>query len=137
MLLQTRCFLLILLGLLQLVAPLVHAHSGRTFAQFGWHLPTFEIFSVNVDTRNSRPRLQAVDLNDTIDSAIISISTGIKQPKSAIDDPKQPIKLTKQIIFNLFFIHQRINFSPHFAQNFKTCVYHPQIPRAPPAILGV
>lgn len=130
MILTTRRYLLVLLGLLQLVAPLVHAHSGNNFARFGLHLPNLEIYSaVN---EQQAPTLQPVD-DLSLDDAIVSISTGIKNQQNDADDlslllyfPPNPVSIS------LALSSYEINFSPQPPHRLKTLVHSPQSPRAPP-----
>jgi hypothetical protein len=131
MILTLRRYLLVLLGLLQLVAPLVHAHSGNTFAQFGLHLPTFEVYSAT--KYQTSPALQSTDYLVNLDNTVVSISTGIQNQQNNADD------LSPLLYFppHPFFISRalsscEINFSPHQLESSKTFVHSPQSPRAPP-----
>jgi hypothetical protein len=131
MILTLRRYLLVLLGLLQFVAPLVHAHSGNNFAQFGLHLPNLEIYSTVHN--QSEPVFQSVDDLLALDNAIVSISTGIQNQQNDVDD------LSPLLYFppHPFFISRalsscEINFSPHQLESSKTFVHSPQSPRAPP-----
>jgi hypothetical protein len=131
MVLKLHKILLILLGLLQLVAPLVHAHSSHQFSQFGVHLPTLEIYSTPHYQRF--PTLQAADYSVNVDDAIVSISTGIKNQPLSVDNlspllyfPPHPTTIS------LVLDSCKINFSPQRLQPTKTFVHSPQSPRAPP-----
>lgn len=93
MILTTQRFFLILLGLLQLIAPLVHAHSNLQFSQFGLHLPTLEVYSSH--KLPAKATMQAIDTVITDDSTIVSISHGIKN----LDTPD----IDNSVIY-LFFI---------------------------------
>lgn len=129
--LTLRPYLLVLLGLLQFVAPLVHAHSGNNFAQFGLHLPNLEIYStVN---QYQAPALQSVDYLAGLNDAIVSISSGIQNQQNDEDDlspllyfPPHPVTVSVALS------SCKINFSPQLLQISKTFVYSPQSPRAPP-----
>jgi hypothetical protein len=131
MVLKLHKILLILLGLLQLVAPLVHAHSSHQFTQFGVHLPTFEIYSTPHYPRF--PTLQAADYLVNVDDAIVSISTGIKNQTLDVDNlspllyfPPHPLTISRALS------GCEINFSPQRLPPTKTFVHSPQSPRAPP-----
>jgi hypothetical protein len=131
MLLTLRRYLLILLGLLQLVAPLVHAHSGNNFARFGLHLPTFEIYSVA--TQQHSPALQSFDYLANLDDTIVSISTGMQNQHNNVDDlspllyfPPNPFSIS------LALRSCEVNFSPQPPHSIKTLTHSPQSPRAPP-----
>ncbi len=129
--LTLRRFLLIFLSLLQLVAPLVHAHSGNNFAQFGLHLPSFEVYSYR-HTANT-PALQATDPHNHSESGIVSISTGIKNQQHSLDDlpPLLYFPPYPPLISPALSSHQ-INFSPPQLHSTKTFAHSPQSPRAPP-----
>jgi hypothetical protein len=131
MILTLRRYLLVLLGLLQFVAPLVHAHSGNDFAQFGLHLPNFEVYSVA--HHQIPPVFQSTDYLASLDNAIVSISTGIQNPQNDVDElspllyfPPHPIAVTPTLV------SCEINFSPQAILSFKTIRHTPQSPRAPP-----
>lgn len=126
-----RRHLLVLLGLLQLVAPLVHAHSGNHFAQFGLHLPNFEIYSaVN---EQQAPALQSVDYLANLNDAIVSISTGIKNQHNSVDDLSPLLYFPPpSFAFSVALNSCEINFSPQQTHRTKSFLYSPQSPRAPP-----
>lgn len=131
MILTLRRYLLVLLGLLQLVAPLVHAHSGNNFSQFGLHLPSFEIYST-ANNQNT-PTLQSLDYLAALDDAIVSISTGIQNQQNNSDDlwsllyfPPYSVAITPTLI------SCEINFSPQATLSIKSILHSPQSPRAPP-----
>lgn len=131
MILTMRRYLLVLLVLLQMIAPLVHAHSGSDFARFGLHLPNLEIYSV-ADNQSS-PAFQSLDYLTSSDDAIVSICAGIENPQHDSNDllpllyfPPAPV------VFCPALISCEINFSPHTTFTFKTLYYSLQSPRAPP-----
>jgi hypothetical protein len=131
MILTMRRYLLILLGLLQLVAPLVHAHSGNDFAQFGLHLPSFEVYSAI--HQQTAPLLQSTDYLFSQNDAIVSISSGIRTQDISTDE--QPPVLyfpPTAVVFSVALSSCEINFSPQPAQIIKAFIYSPQSPRAPP-----
>jgi hypothetical protein len=131
MLLTLRRYLLVLLSLLQFVAPLVHAHSGNNFARFGLHLPNLEVYGV-ADYQNS-PAFQSLDYLADLNDAIVSISTGIQNQQNNADDlssllyfPPYAVAITPTLT------SCEINFSPQETRTFKTILHTPQSPRAPP-----
>lgn len=131
MILTLRRYLLVLLGLLQLVAPLVHAHSGNNFSQFGLHVPNLEIYSV-ADYQNS-PTFQSVDFLASLDDAIVSISAGIQNQQNNGDDLSPTLYFPPNpFAVSLVLSSCEINFSPQPSHNIKTFVHSPQSPRAPP-----
>lgn len=74
-------FLLIILALLQLVTPLVHAHTSGEPSESGVHLPGYEHLSVNIDSAE----FHAISHSYTIESSIISVAAGIKAKKILSD----------------------------------------------------
>ncbi len=77
MLSSPQKMLIILLTLLQLVAPLVHAHTGEEHATQNIHLPGFEFFNLTLDTAI----LQAQKHPNFDTGSIISIGSAIKHKK--------------------------------------------------------
>ncbi|CAA9889509.1 conserved exported hypothetical protein [Candidatus Methylobacter favarea] len=45
----SRKFLILLLAMLQLIAPLVHAHAGEKTWSFGLHVPGLELYGIEHD----------------------------------------------------------------------------------------
>ncbi len=74
-----RQFLVILLVLLQVAAPLVHAHVGEDTSQLGLHMHEFEILHVGQDLVT----MTATDREFDSQSAIVNIGSAIKQQSSA------------------------------------------------------
>lgn len=73
-----RLFLVLLLVLLQLVAPLVHAHAGGPDSQFGIHLKGLESLTLaQHDTVVSSQQHAMI-----ADSAMIEVDSGIKRLKT-------------------------------------------------------
>jgi len=132
MILATQRFFLILLGLLQLIAPLVHAHSNLQFNQFGLHLPTLEIYS---NTLPAESTLQAIDSFSTHDLATVSISHGIKNvdvPETDSDSTLICLFFNSLFIFAYSILCTRINFSPSINLKIKKTSLSAASPRAPP-----
>lgn len=130
--LTLRRYLLVLLGLLQFVAPLVHAHSGNDFSRFGLHLPNLEIYAAVKSEQI--PTLQAADYLSGLDDTIVSISTGIQNQQTNADDLSPLLYfLPSSFAVSLALIRCEINFSPQPEQRLKPPVYSPQSPRAPPS----
>lgn len=133
MTLTLRRYLLVLLALLQLIAPLVHAHSSNNFSQFGLHLPNFEIYSVA--SPENFPALKSFDYLANLDDAIVSISTGIENQHNNIDDLSPALyPLPSYISLSLAVVGCGINFSPQSQHSSKTFAHSPQSPRAPPCL---
>lgn len=75
MLIFLRQSLITLLVGLQLFAPLVHAHAGKTTTEFGIHLPELEIFN-----RQAAVILQVADSLLDVNTLAVGIHVGM-QPK--------------------------------------------------------
>jgi hypothetical protein len=133
MTLTLRRYLLVLLGLLQLVAPLVHAHSGSGFFKFGLHLPNFEVYSA--ENYQNNPVFQSLYYLTNLDDAIVSISTGMQNQQNNADDLSPLFYFPPTLfIFSVALASCEINFSPQSLQNSITLVHAPQSPRAPPRL---
>ncbi len=131
MILVMRRYLLVLLVLLQMIAPLVHAHSGSDFARFGLHLPNLEVYTV-ADNQSS-PAFQSLDYLASLDDAIVSISTGIQNTQSDSNDLLPLLYFSPSpFVFSPALVSCEINFSPQTTPSFKTLYHSPHSPRAPP-----
>ena len=124
-----RQFLVLLLVLLQLVAPLVHAHTGGPDTQFGIHLQGLE--SLRLNDHNSVISSQQSAM--TADNAMVEVDSGINRfktrwsllplvllptPLAAFNPQASPIRLT----FDTSTIHRS---PPPWLQQ--------QLSRAPPS----
>ena len=131
MLIVFRNSLIVVLALLQLFAPLVHAHSGSNTFNKGLHLPGLEAFSTHYDA----PVIQNVKLDNDNEGLLVVVDAGIKNPQDSIVEsdnhafvllPTVPL----QVISLPFTDH---NFSPH-DRPFSFLRYFSSLPsRAPPA----
>jgi hypothetical protein len=70
-----RKSLVIMLAMLQLFAPLVHAHAGNSSFNQGLHIPGLELYRTNQDTSVS----QAVNVNWDSEGLLVVVDAGIKQ----------------------------------------------------------
>ncbi len=131
MLLSTHRFLLVLLTLLQLVAPLIHAHSGNNFAQFGWHLPNFEVYHSQSQIC-SQPSLHSLSTFNQLDNTIVSISHGIK-PQNFLAKISSVDILISQFIFQTTSSYHLIDFIVLLIGIRATNLLSSHPPRAPPA----
>lgn len=119
------------LTLLQLIAPLVHAHTGAAAPHAGLHVPGLEAYSVF----NRIPVFETISSDQSSDCAIVAVNAGIKpsvchQPADngvALFLPLQPpaINLSVYPFYN--------NFSPPELLPARQVFYSPTSPRAPPA----
>ena len=118
-----------LLALLQLGTPLVHAHTGEYDPHGGIHIPELEF--LNAD--NEEATLQAAISHSTSQGIVIDVSSGMKFNTIALDSPEY--QYIDRVI--TYFINQQIlkeiNFSPQISISFSQTFQRPSIPRAPPA----
>jgi hypothetical protein len=134
MVFRLRALLLIVLLLLQCVAPLVHAHAGGQDRAFGTpaparlHIPGLENYSNDF----TMPAFASSNHDHGVEGMIFSIESGIKQQPAQTPSSDQPtlirtFELIKSVIFRL-----AVNFSPPGA----SVIGHPSlvslVPRAPP-----
>ena len=125
---------IIVLALLQLMAPLVHAHISDTPSGAGLHIPGLEIYSVVRDA----PEIQALVHDAVCENQIIAIDSGIRLNLSDYDsDPIQGeayISYQDALPKQPALLSHYINFSPHRYRLIPfAIVLSPQSPRAPPA----
>jgi hypothetical protein len=128
MLTTLRKFTVIFLAILQLIAPLVHAHTGDKLSGVGLHIPGLERY----DVEHEASGLQAVSYDSNSEEIIVGIDVGMKD--------KQANAASDSDVDSIPYLHQRvpafspfdINFSPQ-AQQFVCRLFIPsQSPRAPP-----
>jgi hypothetical protein len=133
MMLTARKFVLIFLGLLQFVAPLVHAHSKQALPQFGLHVPHLEIYSLD---KFDSPALQASDYLLGAQEVIVSISNGLKPTVSADFHPLSYYFPPTPFVFAICVAATLLNFSPPRRLQAKKFVFSLASPRAPPFFLS-
>lgn len=130
-----RNFLIILIALLQLVAPLVHAHStGTQPPALGVHLPGLEFIAGSQHSTGATGALAQASQLDCC-GILIDLGCGVRHSKSVA---ALPATLNSRQDFTLpaiDFIVATINFSPHRPSVFSTIAYlQPVAPRAPPSL---
>lgn len=138
--LYLRVSLLAFLVLLQMLAPLVHAHAGQTMfgsaSQVGrLHVPGLEAFSTLPDGLSATTPdgyCQTV-IAVPLEGLVVGVHSGIKQtPQNPLADTGNVYCLpTSALVPSAFFLISDVNFSPHrlrFAT--QALIAHP--PRAPP-----
>ncbi len=124
-------FLIILLALLQFVAPLVHAHTGVQHSSQNVHLPKFEYLSVNSD---SSPVFQALTALYYIDaSSIITVGSAIQHKKN-ITHHSTPYFLPANPFFIISVVQQHSIKHPPIQQSYIQARHYYLFPaRAPPS----
>ena len=127
--------LVIVLALLQLVAPLVHAHASDDFPGNGLHIPGLELYSATQDLQEIQTQLRA----STNECLIITINAGIHyEPADFSNDQPQHeacfLYQDESPNHQVLLSHQ-INFSPHRQHLISLAfVLSPLAPRAPPIL---
>ncbi|MGZ8160422.1 MAG: hypothetical protein ACXWT1_19805 [Methylobacter sp.] len=126
-----RKFTVILLAILQLFAPLVHAHAGEKVSGLGLHVPGLEKYGAEHDASV----FHAVSYDSSSDGIIVGIDAGMKDKQvNAASDLDSGLYLHQQAPeFNAAISPFDINFSPQ-TQPFICRLLIPSLsPRAPPA----
>jgi hypothetical protein len=112
MFLPLRTFIIFFLVLLQLIAPLVHAHTGKQIFNTGLHIPGLEAFD-HAHNSDTPPRLQRAFAHTT-EGLLIGINTGLKAKHStALDDSDSPVYIIPTAVIIKTTLSQfDNNFSP-------------------------
>jgi len=76
-----RKFLIIFLTILQLFAPLVHAHASEIHTNDGFHVPGLEHYSSH---HESPAYIKAPTLQACIDGVLVGVGLGLKQNQKAV-----------------------------------------------------
>lgn len=121
----------IFLAILQLIAPLVHAHAGEKIPDLGLHVPGLEIYGADYES----PISEAISHDLSLEGIIVSIDAGMKHKQANADaDPDDSHFPHQQAsVFNVAISPFDINFSPQ-SQQFVCRLSIPSLsPRAPPA----
>lgn len=143
-----RKFTVIFLAILQLFAPLVHAHAGEKVSGLGLHVPGLEKYgaahdasvfhAVSYDSSSgrigSRP-IATLPPSLAVEGIIVGIDAGMKNKQvNTASDLASGLYLHQQSpVFNTAISSFDINFSPQ-TQLFVCRLFIPSLsPRAPPA----
>jgi len=130
MLKQPRQILLILLALIQFVAPLVHAHTNTTSASFGLHVPGLETYS----TDDLAQFLSASSQLDHSEGLMVGVDVGMRQNLADSQSDEQPMVVlpSKLVIKSPQLLAFDVNFSPQLPGFLPQLLFSLQSPRAPP-----
>ena len=120
-----RKSLFILLLLLQLIAPLVHAHSCHEPSAGGLHLPGLELLNSEADELFTH----AAELHSNPGGVMVSVSSGIEDHQNVefvlfFVQPVRPFKRE--------FIEKQLIFSDQVTATLPQTSFLPVSPRAPP-----
>lgn len=130
MFLSLRKFLVIFLALLQLIAPLVHAHASEKSSIAGLHVPGLEGYAADHDAL----MFEAASYYAGAEGIIVGIDAGIKQNHAKpLADPDNSYYLPQQtVVFKTTLSPFDNNFSPQ-SPPFVAQLFSPShSPRAPP-----
>jgi hypothetical protein len=127
-----RKLLVIVLTMLQFIAPLVHAHASEPVLNQGLHVPGLEFYS----TDHNILKIQAKGLTSNIDleGMVVAVDLGVKQSFTKLfDNPDIEYFIhQKGVIFHCRISRYEINFSPQPRLVNNTILTSPHSPRAPP-----
>ena len=124
-----RKFTVIFLAILQLIAPLVHAHAGEKSPDRGLHVPGLEMYGAEHDTLLS----QAISYSFSSYGIIVGVDAGIKDKKVSLAADNSHYLQPQTPVFNPTLAPFDNNFTPQAAQ-FICRLFIPSLsPRAPPA----
>ncbi|TAK64189.1 hypothetical protein [Methylobacter sp.] len=141
-----RKFTVIFLAILQLIAPLVHAHAGEKVSDLGLHVPGLEMYGVEDEPSmsqavsddfssghiGSRP-IATLPPSLAVEGIIVSIDAGMKDKQVNADLDNSHYLYQQAPVFNAAISPFDINFSPQ-PQQFACRLLIPSLsPRAPPA----
>ena len=128
MILQIRAILVFLLMLLQLAAPLIHAHTNNV-AHFGASVHLHEFEAVNALSKHA-PEFVAPNAENT---EIVAMSSGIKNETSQLFQTENTIFI---LFLSLFFLVKKSESPRCFSFNTEPIerpfFLHSAAPRAPP-----
>jgi hypothetical protein len=126
-----RKFAVIFLSVLQLIAPLVHAHTGEKISTLGLHVPGLEMYNAEQDAQ----AFQASSHDFSSVGVIVGVDAGMKDKKlNAVADLDHSHYLHEQVsAFNPAVSPFDTNFSPQATQLVCRLFIPSFSPRAPPA----
>ncbi len=128
---RLKQYLVFALVLLQLFAPLVHAHMGNNTPTLGLHMPGLESYGL---TENPSCVRKAKD-DWVVEGLLITVDAGIKTPQKgfpAVQDPGLEVSLPERLPTG-FISEGGFNFSPQDNALSPQRYLSSNSPRAPPA----
>jgi len=126
-----RKFLFIFLAILQLIAPLMHAHAGEKVSDLGLHVPGLEMYGVKHGALMS----QAVNYDANSEGIIVGVDAGMKdgQDDAVVDSDDSHYLHQQSPLFKTALSPFDTNFSPQPTQFVCRLLVPSLSPRAPPA----
>lgn len=134
MLTTLRKFTVIFLAIVQLIAPLVHAHAGEKVPGFGLHIHGLEMHNDDHDDHDDHA-FQAVSHDFSAEGIIVGVAAGMKDKQvNAAVEADNSYSLPQQVsAFNAAISPFDTNFSPQATQFVCRLLIPSLSPRAPPA----
>ena len=132
-----RKFIVIVLTMLQFIAPLVHAHASEHGSKQGLHVPGLEHYGAEHNTLTAQ--MKALQYNICVDGMVVGVDLGLKQsgtnPQSDSDNNYYLHQQT--VVFKTAVSRFDANFSPQ-SQQFAYPAFIPaHSPRAPPCAINL
>lgn len=143
-----RKFTVIFLAILQLIAPLVHAHAGEKVSDLGLHVPGLEMYGVEHESSTSQTvsydfssgrigswPIATLSPSLAVEGIIVGVDAGMKhkQANVASDLDNSHYLYQQAPAFNAPISPFDINFSPQAPQFICRLLIPSLSPRAPPA----
>jgi hypothetical protein len=130
MFITLRKFLVIFLAMLQLIAPLVHAHAGQKSLDLGLHVPGLEMYGIEHEDHIFR----ATSVNFSPDGIVVGVDAGMKDKRvNVLADLDISYYLLQATAFNVAYSLFDSNFPSEAAQLACRLLIPSLSPRAPPA----
>lgn len=129
-----RTPIIVFLVLLQLFAPLVHAHTGEQIFTTGLHVPGLEAYVDAPSVKQTTAILRATSQQTNAEGILVDINTGLKAKHSTVlDDTDAPLYIAPDTLaITATLSEYDCNFSPQ-PQQAVTHVFAIAPPaRAPP-----
>ncbi|MGZ8151932.1 MAG: hypothetical protein ACXW0Q_03340 [Methylovulum sp.] len=125
-----RVVLVIFLAMLQLIAPLVHAHAHKKNSTLGLHIPGLESYGVDGNTFLS----STTNYYNSAGDVLVEVDSGIKENhgKSLVDLDNSYYLPSQAVVFRSSVSLFDINFSPPLQPFIYRLITPAHTPRAPP-----
>ncbi|MGZ5008411.1 MAG: hypothetical protein ACXWE9_11745 [Methylobacter sp.] len=135
MFISLRRFTVVFLAILQLIAPLVHAHVGENFNSSALHVPGLEKYNADRDLVSGEKIFHADAIHHDADGILIGIDTGIKHKpfKSHADSDHQHYLHQQTALFKVDMPVIKPYFYPQTQPPVCRLLAPSLSPRAPPA----
>ncbi len=133
MFLSLRTSIIVFLVMVQLIAPLVHAHTGEKFFDRGLHLPGLEAYG-RTGVSDAAVTLQTSSYHADSEGILVDIKTGLKDNQgNTPDDTDSLVYITPAAVVIKTTLSQfDTNFSPHMQQPVARLFVSAHPTRAPP-----